>query len=141
MHLHDYVSMIGTWGSGSAVRVASVRGPTKMSEAFHLPLDAARGRIPPGPDDPQFVILRKRGSLTVEPYRPLEVDLQKPHSRDECYVIVEQTGIFEIDDKTVYFGPGDFLSVPAGMPHRFRDFGASMMTWVIFYGPDGGEDA
>ncbi len=112
-----------------------------MSEAFHLPLDAARAQISPGPDDPQFAILRERGSLTVELYRPLEVDLQHPHSRDECYVIVEGTGIFEMGDKTVNFDPGDFLFVPAGMPHRFRDFGASMMTWVMFYGPEGGEDA
>jgi hypothetical protein len=27
------------------------------------------------------------------------------------------------------------------VPHRFRDFGESMMTWVMFYGPEGGEDA
>jgi len=112
-----------------------------MNDAFHIPLDAARERIMPGPDDPQFVILRERGSLTVELYRPLEVDLQQPHSRDECYVIVEGTGIFEMGDETVTFGPGDFLFVPAGMPHRFRDFGESMMTWVMFYGPEGGEDA
>ncbi|MEK9960989.1 MAG: cupin domain-containing protein [Rhodobiaceae bacterium] len=112
-----------------------------MTNAFHIPLDAARARIPPGPDDPQFVILRERGSLTVELYRPLEIDRQQPHSRDECYVVVEGNGIFEMGDETVTFGPGDFLFVPAGVPHRFRDFGESMMTWVMFYGPEGGEDA
>ncbi|MEC8641884.1 MAG: cupin domain-containing protein, partial [Pseudomonadota bacterium] len=99
-----------------------------MNDAFHIPLDTARAQIPPGPDDPQFVILLERGTLTVELYRPLEIDLQQPHSRDECYVIVEGTGIFEMGDETVTFGPGDFLFVPAGMPHRFRDFGESMMT-------------
>jgi mannose-6-phosphate isomerase-like protein (cupin superfamily) len=45
------------------------------------------------------------------------------------------------ENQTVTFGPGDFLLVPAGVPHRFRDFGESMMTWVMFYGPEGGEDA
>ena len=66
-----------------------------MREAFHIPLDTARAQIPPGPDDPQFVILRERGSLTVELYRPLEIDHQQPHSRDECYVIVEGRGFFQ----------------------------------------------
>jgi len=112
-----------------------------MNDAFHILLDEARAQIRPRPDDRQFAILRERGSLKVELYRPLEVDLQQPHSRDECYVIVEGAGIFEMGDKTVTFGPGDFLFVPAGMPHRFRDFGDSMMTWVMFHGPEGGEDA
>ena len=110
-----------------------------MNDAFHIPLATARTRIPAGPDEPQFAILRERGSLTVELYRPLEVDHQQPHSRDECYVIVEGSGIFEMGDETVSFSPGDFLFVPAGMPHRFRDFGESMTTWVMFYGPEGGE--
>ena len=42
-------------------------------------------------------------------------------------------------DQTVPFAPGDFIFVPAGMPHRFRDFGRSMICWVMFYGPEGGE--
>ena len=44
-------------------------------------------------------------------------------------------------DEIVSFGPGDFLFVPAGLPHRFTDFGDTMSTWVMFYGPDGGENA
>ena len=67
-----------------------------MTNAFHIPLDAARAQIPPGLDDPQFVILRERDSLTVALYRPLEIDRQQPHSRDECYVVVEGNGIFEM---------------------------------------------
>ena len=112
-----------------------------MSDAFHISLEAAKARLLPGPENPQFVTLRERGSLTVELYRPQEVDHQQPHSRDECYVIVEGRGHFEMGDETIDFSPGDFLFVPAGMPHRFRDFGDSMMTWVMFYGPEGGEDA
>ena len=44
-------------------------------------------------------------------------------------------------DEIVSFGPGDFLFVPAGPPHRFTDFDGTMSTWVMFYGPDGGENA
>ena len=39
----------------------------------------------------------------------------------------------------VPFESGDFLFVPAGLEHRFFDFGDSLETWVIFYGPEGGE--
>ena len=44
-------------------------------------------------------------------------------------------------DETVSVGPGDFLFVPIGLPHRFTNFGDTMSTWVMFYGPDGGENA
>ena len=44
-------------------------------------------------------------------------------------------------DEIVSFGPGDFSFVPAGLPHRFTDFSDTMSTWVMFYGPDGGENA
>lgn len=40
--------------------------------------------------------------------------------------------------ETVPFRPGDFLFVPAGMSHRFEDFGDDMAVWVMFYGPKGG---
>jgi len=39
----------------------------------------------------------------------------------------------------VTFGPGDALFVPAHTSHRFEDFSPDFATWVVFYGPDGGE--
>ena len=44
-------------------------------------------------------------------------------------------------DEIVSFGPGDFLFVLADLPHRFTDFGDTMSTWVMFYGPNGDESA
>jgi hypothetical protein len=37
--------------------------------------------------------------------------------------------------------PGTLLFVAAGRPHRFEDFTADFATWVLFYGPEGGEVA
>ena len=59
-------------------------------------------------------------------------DHQRPHDRDECYIIIDGTGKFEMGDEVVDFAPGDFLCVPAGLPHRFIDFGEEISTWVIF---------
>ena len=110
-----------------------------MTTAFHIPLADAMRQIFGNPDDARFAMLGSHGSLTVELYQPMEVDLQQPHDRDECYVVTDGTGLFEMGEETVPFAPGDFIFVPAGMPHRFRDFGRSMTCWVMFYGPEGGE--
>jgi len=37
------------------------------------------------------------------------------------------------------FAPGMVLFVPAGTTHRFEDFSADFATWVVFWGPQGGE--
>ena len=110
-------------------------GPEDRATGHHIGLEAARKRLTGGDGD-SFEILFTHGSLTVEIYQPFEIDLQQPHSRDECYVIIDGHGRFEMGDETVSFAPGDFLFVPAGMPHRFFDFGDRMSTWVMFYGPE-----
>ena len=97
--------------------------------------------IPHVPDRPvnPFATALDRGQLYVELYCPVDEDHQEPHDRDECYVVVEGSGEFVCGDERVTVGPGDFLFVPAGMPHRFENFGHRLRTWVMFYGPEGGE--
>jgi len=34
---------------------------------------------------------------------------------------------------------GDVIFAPAGIEHRFENFSDDFVTWVIFYGPVGGE--
>ena len=87
----------------------------------------------------RFHIGLERGSLKVELYVPRGEDLQKPHEQDECYIVTRGNGQFEMGKESVDFKPGDFLFVPAGIPHRFINFGDKMEAWVIFYGPPGGE--
>lgn len=90
-------------------------------------------------DSPRFLEVFSHGSLVVELYAPRGHDLQAAHARDEVYVIVAGTGKFFCNGETRDFGPGELLFVPAGMDHRFLDFSDDFATWVIFYGPDGGE--
>lgn len=86
-----------------------------------------------------FVEVFRHGTLVVEYYKPDKVDNQKPHDRDEAYVIVSGTGVFYNDGKRSDFKPGDFLFVPAWAEHRFESFTDDFTTWVFFYGPIGGE--
>lgn len=90
------------------------------------------------PDRP-FATLLQHGTLVVEYYAPDGVDEQEPHTRDEVYVIVSGTGWFVHNGDRRPFEPGEVLFVPAGDPHRFEDFTEDFATWVLFYGPEGGE--
>lgn len=89
--------------------------------------------------DQEFVELFKHGSLSVEIYQPEKTDKQTPHTRDEIYVIASGSGEFQLADQRTTFSPGDVLFVPAGKDHRFEHFSDDFVTWVFFYGPDGGE--
>jgi mannose-6-phosphate isomerase-like protein (cupin superfamily) len=86
-----------------------------------------------------FTTVLKHGTMYVEIYRPDKVDLQTPHKRDELYVIISGAGEFINDGIRTSFNAGDVLFVPAGIEHRFENFTGDFLTWVIFYGPDGGE--
>ena len=89
----------------------------------------------------QFIKLLEHGSMFVEMYKPEKVDLQTPHRRDELYIVANGHGVFLNNGTRQKFVAGDVLFVPAGIEHRFEDFSEDFATWVIFYGPDGGEKA
>jgi len=94
----------------------------------------------PGADGARFAKVLEHGSLVVEIYAPRGRDPQQPHTRDEAYVVVTGSGEFVNGEARQRFGPGDFLFVPAGVAHRFEDFTDDLVVWVIFYGPEGGEE-
>jgi mannose-6-phosphate isomerase-like protein (cupin superfamily) len=87
----------------------------------------------------EFVTVFRHGSLEVEVYRPDGVDRQKPHTRDEVYVVMSGTGTFACGGERRPFGPGEVLFAPAGVEHHFEGFTPDFVTWVFFYGPEGGE--
>lgn len=96
----------------------------------HTALDAARA---------EFQLLFSHGTLEVEFYRPCGIDKQKPHTRDEVYVVIAGCGEFVCGATRQPFVTGEVLFVPARIEHRFEKFSADFCAWVFFYGPDGGE--
>ncbi|HEY0055433.1 MAG TPA: cupin domain-containing protein [Pedobacter sp.] len=87
-----------------------------------------------------FLEVFNHGSLSAELYKPEKVDLQQPHTEDEVYVVISGHGIFVNEGQETRFDPGDFPFVKAGAGHRFIDFSEDFVTWVFFYGPEGGEN-
>ena len=53
--------------------------------------------------------------------------------------MIAGSGTFVLDGHRHPFAPGTALFVPAGVVHRFEDFTPDFVTWVVFWGPDGGE--
>ena len=95
----------------------------------------------PGPNGERFATVLEHGTLDIEIYAPRGTDPQKPHSRDEVYVVVQGHGEFRNGKTLERFGPGDVLFVPALEDHRFESFTDDLVVWVMFYGPEGGEAA
>jgi mannose-6-phosphate isomerase-like protein (cupin superfamily) len=87
----------------------------------------------------EFISLFRHGSLEVEIYRPVGIDRQHPHTRDEVYVVISGSGFFQCGPDRRLFQASEVLFVPAGVDHRFEEFSEDFATWVFFYGPEGGE--
>ena len=86
-----------------------------------------------------FINVFDHGTLKVEIYKPDRIDYKQPHKRDEVYIIISGSGEFVNGGQRTTFSQGDFLFVPAGVVHKFENFIVDFTTWVLFYGPEGGE--
>lgn len=115
------------------------RSDGRPKRQFQASVDEALAAIPQ-PDGRRFVELFRHGSLQLEAYSPSGEDPQAPHSRDEVYCVVRGSGDFYCGGSRRAFGSGDLLFVPAGVEHRFESFTDDFFTWVVFYGPEGGEE-
>ena len=51
-----------------------------------------------------------------------EPDRQQPHDEDEVYVVLEGSGVLEVEDTATALSEGMALFVPAGAEHRFTAY-------------------
>jgi len=63
-----------------------------------------------------------------------EPDRQQPHDDDEIYVVLEGSGLLEIEGETVELVEGKAIFVPAGAKHRFLGY-EQLSVLVIFARP------
>lgn len=113
-------------------------------EDFVVPLAAARLAEPePGR---RSALLMRHGTMTLRYYAPRGADPQTPHDQDEIYIVASGRGTVlrgpsedALERRT--FATGDTIFVAAGQVHRFVDFSDDFATWVVFWGPQGGENS
>jgi mannose-6-phosphate isomerase-like protein (cupin superfamily) len=111
-----------------------------MPGTAHMSLLDALAMGPP-PAGNLAIPVFTHGTLAAELYAPAERDQQRPHERDEIYVVARGSGKF-FDGRVRHdVGVGTFLFVAAGEVHWFEDFTPDLAVWVFFYGPTGGERA
>jgi mannose-6-phosphate isomerase-like protein (cupin superfamily) len=79
------------------------------------------------------------GSMRTLLFKPKGEDIQQPHRQDEIYIIISGSGTFSKCGETRPFKAGDIIFVEAGAEHRFESFSEDFGTWVLFWGPEGGE--
>jgi mannose-6-phosphate isomerase-like protein (cupin superfamily) len=82
----------------------------------------------------EMLNLSNLGNLSLDIYKPKGSDKQKPHDRDEVYIVISGNGILNTNGKRTDCKQGDLFYVPAGMDHRFEGFSNDFSTWVIFSG-------
>ena len=109
-----------------------------IADRRRVSLADALARLPSQQGEP-FAVVFEHGTLSVEIFAPRGADTQQPHSRDEVYVVARGRGEFVNDGARQQVSAGDFLFVPARVPHRFENFSDDFAVWVFFYGPEGGE--
>ena len=64
-----------------------------------------------------------------------EPDRQQPHEDDEVYVVLEGTGVLEIEGETVELKQCQAAFVPAGADHRFVGY-EQLSVLVVFAQPE-----
>jgi mannose-6-phosphate isomerase-like protein (cupin superfamily) len=101
-------------------------------EPLDLPGTAARLRESGG----GYEVVHRSADLELAVYVLVapEPDRQQPHSLDEVYVVLEGTGVLEVEGESSPLREGEALFVPAGADHRFTAY-EQLAVLVIFNGP------
>ena len=97
---------------------------------------------PPSARYPQgapFATVMAGGTMSVEVFAPNGADSQQPHAQDELYFVHSGTGEMVINGQRFDAAAGDAFFVAAGVAHGFENFSEDFVTWVVFYGSQGGQ--
>jgi mannose-6-phosphate isomerase-like protein (cupin superfamily) len=67
-----------------------------------------------------------------------DADRQQPHRFDEVYVVLEGSGVLDVEGERTALREGESLFVAAGAEHRFTAY-EQLALLVIFNGPNSGD--
>ena len=104
-------------------------GPLPVARPFDI--EGAKDRLAAGIGG--YEIVHRSAGLEVGVYVLVapEPDRQQPHEDDEVYVVLEGSGVLEVEDERVELREGHAVFVPAGAEHRFVGY-EQLSVLVIF---------
>jgi mannose-6-phosphate isomerase-like protein (cupin superfamily) len=97
------------------------------------PFDIASARERLAADNGGYEIVHRSPGLELGVYVLVapEPDRQQPHEDDEIYVVLEGSGVLDVEGKPVELREGHAVFVPAGAEHRFVGY-ERLSVLVIF---------
>ena len=103
--------------------------PLPVAEAFDV--DGVKRRL--GEAGGGYEIVHASQGLEIGVYVLVapEPDRQQPHADDEVYVVLEGTGMLEVEGTQIELRDGNAAFVPAGADHRFSAY-EHLSVLVIF---------
>ncbi len=104
--------------------MASVPGespPAPMPAAHAFDVEAVKRRLA---DSGGYEVVHSSPGLEIGVYVLVapEPDRQQPHADDELYIVLEGTGVLDVEGTTVALREGQAAFVPAGAEHRFSAY-------------------
>jgi len=96
-----------------------------------LDIDATRARLLAAGGG--YAVVHESPGLQIGVYVLVapEPDRQQPHADDEVYVVLEGSGVLEVEGENVELRQGHAVFVPAGAEHRFVGY-EQLSVLVIF---------
>ena len=103
--------------------------PLRTAEPFDIA--SAKERLAAEPGGYQIVHRSAGLELGVYVLVAPEPDRQQPHEDDEVYVVLEGSGVLDVEGTRVELQEGHAVFVPAGAEHRFIGY-EQLSVFVIF---------
>jgi len=102
---------------------------TTSSHAFEI--EQVRRRLEAGKGG--YEIVHSSPGLEIGVYVLVapEPDHQQPHADDEVYVVLEGSGVLNVEGEAISVGEGQSVFVPAGAVHQFTAY-EGLSVLVIF---------
>jgi mannose-6-phosphate isomerase-like protein (cupin superfamily) len=105
--------------------------PAPLPAAHPFDVAAVRERLAAGGGGYEVVHSSPGLELGVYVLVAPEPDRQQPHVDDEVYVVLEGSGVLEVEGESVPLREGHAVFVPAGADHRFSAY-EQLSVLVVF---------
>src|SRR6476659_489776 len=108
-----------------------------LTEAYPFDVEEVKSRL--AAENGGYEVVHSSPGLEIGVYVLVapEPDRQQPHDEDEVYVVLEGSGVLEVEDVATPLDEGMALFVPAGADHRCTAY-EHLSLLVIFNGDHSG---